>query len=710
MINFHKLSEYWDNRSSDQASAQSLLDRWNLVVKRTFDIVAAFVGLILLSPLFLLAWIAIKRDSPGPAFYRGPRVGKHGKNFQILKFRTMYESPESHEGPRLTCAQDDRITPLGRWLRRTKLNELPQLWNVLVGDMSLVGPRPEDPELIKAWPNDAREEILSGKPGITSPASVFYHCEENILSKNELIGMYFNDILPNKIRLDRLYVRNRSFSTDLDVIFLTLALFIPPISEAGIPETLLLFGPLSRFVHRYVSWFLIDFVTLLTAAIASAILWRTQGPYDWGPVPLLGLVLLLALLFSVVNALAGFNRILWAEATAADAFGLIVSSGFVAFLILMLNHLQYLYEILPYPALPPVLIVTIGLLAQIGFLCTRYHLRILTGISEFWLTRRSNLKGIGERVLIAGSGEGCQMANWLLRRRMFRHIFSIAGIVSTDEPKNQGMRINGCWVLGGISDLREIVARQDIGVVVCTSSNVDSQVGELLADLCKNFNVKLVFLEDLISIMQAFIGGSAGPVNDPEWLRYCAQSGMMYDWLTGISTPLLLQERLRHALSYAQRYNTHCAVLVIELEDLHAVRKVRGKIIADEFLKCVAGRLAGIKRQSDTLGRCNSKEFVLILENTSEGNVIGAVTKRILGAMAEPAVVLGETLRLNLRIRAITDLQDISALVDGGFEQMLKQQRPEPELQSGYAKYAPSGWLKAGPSSTQAARKQTGSN
>ena len=93
-----------------------------------------------------------RREGPGPVFYRGPRLGKNGRVFGILKFRTMYECPASYRGPRVTAQDDDRITPLGKWLRDTKLNELPQLWNVLVGEMSLVGPRPEDPEIVKTWP------------------------------------------------------------------------------------------------------------------------------------------------------------------------------------------------------------------------------------------------------------------------------------------------------------------------------------------------------------------------------------------------------------------------------------------------------------------------------------------------------------------------------------------------------------------------------
>ena len=118
---------------------------WKALIKRAFDILASGLGLLLLSPFLLPVALILRRESPGPILYRGPRLGRGGKPFNILKFRTMYERPETYNGPRLTARGDDRITPLGHWLRGTKLNELPQLWNVLVGDMSMVGPRPGRP-------------------------------------------------------------------------------------------------------------------------------------------------------------------------------------------------------------------------------------------------------------------------------------------------------------------------------------------------------------------------------------------------------------------------------------------------------------------------------------------------------------------------------------------------------------------------------------
>ena len=166
--------------------------------RRTLDILASGFGLLFLSPFFLLVAIILRRDSPGPIFYRGSRAGKNGSEFGIYKFRTMYEHPASYEGPCVTSSDDGRITPFGRWLRDTKINELPQLWNVLVGEMSLVGPRPEDFKIASEWPEDIRNEILSVRPGVTSPASIIFREEEKLLSSNNLMEDYLKKILPSK--------------------------------------------------------------------------------------------------------------------------------------------------------------------------------------------------------------------------------------------------------------------------------------------------------------------------------------------------------------------------------------------------------------------------------------------------------------------------------------------------------------------------------
>lgn len=216
-----------------QGSLKSAIDS---LLRRGLDIAAASVGLLCLLPIFAVIAILIRRDSPGPIFYRGARAGKDGRVFWMLKFRTMYERSESYCGPRITANGDRRVTPLGHWLRATKLNELPQLWNVLRGEMSLVGPRPEDPEIAAAWPADARAELLAVHPGITSPASILYRGEEKLLSPDSLMEGYLRDILPGKLHLERLYMRQRSLLSDLEVLFLTVMALLPRLGGQPLPR------------------------------------------------------------------------------------------------------------------------------------------------------------------------------------------------------------------------------------------------------------------------------------------------------------------------------------------------------------------------------------------------------------------------------------------------------------------------------------------
>src|SRR5690349_3953933 len=146
------------------------MKRVDSTIKRLLDVVAATAGLILLLPLFIVVAIAIKLHDGGHVFYRARRVGKDGCLFHLYKFRTMVVNAD-RQGPAVTASGDSRITPVGRWLRRTKLDELPQLLNVLVGDMSLVGPRPEDPRYVMLY-TPSQRRVLSVRPGITSAASL----------------------------------------------------------------------------------------------------------------------------------------------------------------------------------------------------------------------------------------------------------------------------------------------------------------------------------------------------------------------------------------------------------------------------------------------------------------------------------------------------------------------------------------------------------
>lgn len=192
------------------------------MAKRLFDIVCAGIGLLLLSPLLLAVAAWVKLDSPGPVMFRQERVGRFGASFRIHKFRTMrVDAPRL--GPQITIGDDARITRSGRWLRASKVDELPQLWDVLRGAMSLVGPRPEVPRYVALYPAELRELVLSVRPGITDPASLSFRNESELLARAEDPEReYVEVVMPMKLRLAADYVRNASLGGDIRLILATL--------------------------------------------------------------------------------------------------------------------------------------------------------------------------------------------------------------------------------------------------------------------------------------------------------------------------------------------------------------------------------------------------------------------------------------------------------------------------------------------------------
>ena len=189
--------------------------------KRVLDCVSSATGLLVLLPLFALVALSIKLTSRGPVFHRQMRVGKDGHLFPILKFRSM-NGVASKMSPGITVSGDKRITRLGMILRRYKIDELPQLWNVLRGDMSLVGPRPELPKYVEVY-SPEQKLVLCVRPGITDLASLAYRHEEEILSRYEdPEHVYRMEILPDKLAQNLGYIRSISFRTDLRIIFATM--------------------------------------------------------------------------------------------------------------------------------------------------------------------------------------------------------------------------------------------------------------------------------------------------------------------------------------------------------------------------------------------------------------------------------------------------------------------------------------------------------
>lgn len=192
--------------------------------KRAFDLVVSGVALVILSPLFLIISLAIKVSSPGPVFYRASRVGREGTLFRLYKFRSMVVDADK-SGPGITTAHDKRITPIGKFLRRSKLDELPQLLNVFRGEMSFVGPRPEDQRYVTLYTPEQRG-VLTVRPGLTSLASVCYRHEEALLIGANWEDVYIHQIMPEKLAIDLEYIQRANIIYDLRIILRTfVALF-----------------------------------------------------------------------------------------------------------------------------------------------------------------------------------------------------------------------------------------------------------------------------------------------------------------------------------------------------------------------------------------------------------------------------------------------------------------------------------------------------
>ena len=647
-------SQAYSNRTNFIQNSYS--DHLNLLyqvgrsgVKRTFDFTLALVGLIILAPVFTYIAILIKRDSPGPVFFWGSRMGRNGQPFKILKFRTMYERIESYQGPPVTADKDSRITPLGHWLRDTKINELPQLWNVLIGDMSIVGPRPEDVEISRSWPQDAFEEILSMRPGITSPTSVLYHDEEKLLSQDNLMVDYLKRILPDKIRLDRIYVRHHSFFSDLDVIFWTIAVVLPQLSKATIPERYLFAGPISRLIHRYVSWFLIDFLVSLVVAYLASLIWGSGLKTHFGTEYLSAIALSLAFFFSSFNSLMGLNRVLWSKATVDDGVRLIFSNVLMMLVLWTLNYFQSIKHWFSLSPLPTSMIPFIVLVAGLGFLLVRYRLRLLSSTARRWVNWRQGTSDIGERVLIIGLGEGNKIANYLLRQETFRTAFSVVGTVDNNNPAQHGMRVSGNWILGGIRDIPALIKRYDIGMILSTNPHAEAE-NEQILEICQLSHTRLIFLDDLLSMTTQQVTRPQGQVGSQLWSEGHLEYKAMHDVVTGLPNRYLLQDRVKQAFTYAKRYGTRPALVFIEISTMAKIDETLGHTITHEVLRVVADQLKKCKRESDTLARFGFDKFAVLLENLPSEHEIEIIMERICAALSNPFRVAEHEILLQARI------------------------------------------------------------
>jgi hypothetical protein len=360
----------------------------------------------------------------------------------------------------------------------------------------LVGPRPEDPSIVKTWPRDIWEEVLSVRPGITSPASVQYRNEESLLSASSVMQKYMKELAPDKMRLDQLYVRYRSLWLDIDILLWTILLLIPKLKAVALPEQLLFVGPVTRLIRRHMSWFTIDLLVTFVSIGFTGLVWRSFGPLDVGWPMAVGMALGFALLFSLCGAIFGVNRVDWAEAADSDIYDLlppwILATLLAVFINLIMGHF------------PTELVLAASFLALLGFIVVRYHVRLITGFLNRIILYQTGVKAARERVLIIGSGPTAQLANWLFAHPVNANRFWVVGFVDNDLFK-QGMRIYGVSVLGTCKDFSKLIEKYDIGVIVLTDLKNTTTEIQAIVDQCKMTAARFVVIPDIFETLNVGI-------------------------------------------------------------------------------------------------------------------------------------------------------------------------------------------------------------
>jgi FlaA1/EpsC-like NDP-sugar epimerase len=268
----------------------------------------------------------------------------------------------------------------------------------------------------------------------------------------------------------------------------------------AVPQHMLYWGPVSQIMNRYLSWLVVDSLVALAAVAVSGVIWRLSRPLDVG----LGLAALIAvgisLAFSLMNWFLGLNRIEWSRAPASETLKLAVSTGLATVMVIYLDSLNPLHA-----PLPDAMILVAGILALFGFAVVRYRERLVTGFATRWLNLRGGIQGVGERVLIVGSGENGALAAWFLGHTSFGRAFSVVGIVD-DDPHKQGMRIDGHPVLGTTAAIPDLVEKRDVGLVLFTIDNIHPLQRARILSACEHTAARMVVLPTILDDLKKGMG------------------------------------------------------------------------------------------------------------------------------------------------------------------------------------------------------------
>jgi lipopolysaccharide/colanic/teichoic acid biosynthesis glycosyltransferase len=432
------------------------------MLKRGFDIILSFVGLILLCPVSVVIAVLIKLDSKGPVFYRQIRIGRDGKPFQMYKFRTMMEV-DHWAGPPLSPRNDPRVTTIGSILRRTKLNELPQLMNVLIGDMSFVGPRPEVPEFVKLY-DDEEKRILCVRPGIVGPSQILMRNEEELYEKEvKLERHYVDHIMLDKVKIDLEYVDNRSFWTDLGYLLRGVAITITgAISRRHLFENV-------EQIELFVCDFFVSALAYFLAyylrfegelpAIENAILLQTV-PY---------VVVIRLGVFLYFGVYATLPRFLSSDEVIQIVKGATIGSMLIVLVTFLVGERGH-------PRSVFVIDWLVLLFIMLGY-------RVLFKVIRRY--QSDNRRSVEEDLLIYGAGG---MGDLALRYMRMRGGSRVVAFVD-DDPRKMRKSFQGVKVLGTRYDIESLVKLYRIDHVLIAPDNNDVEDINHIKALCEKAGV-----------------------------------------------------------------------------------------------------------------------------------------------------------------------------------------------------------------------------
>lgn len=642
-------------------------------VRRGLDILVSGLGMILFLPAYLLILFMIKRDDRGKAIVTDERVGMHGRRLKIRKFRTTVDENELDSGLGALAVDELRITRFGRFLREMKLDELPQMWNVFVGDMSLTGPRPDDPKIVEDWPDEIRQEILSVRPGLTSPASILYRNMENLLSAGSMTERNLRDILPSRLRLDLIYLRNRNLLSDLDVVFWTAATLLPGLrpSMPGYqpPEQ----GWFARFSHRPSFWFCVDFLVSAVAVAVAGGLQRLIGPLHIGLAGAVGIGLIISLLYSLTNFFMGVDRITWDKATAGDALDLAIFNGVVILLLFIGNR------VLPGEGLLPVFFIfASGVLCFSGFVLARYQLRLISGLAGRWIALRGRgFDQFGERMLILGAGETGRFVIDLLRNGPLSQAYNLVGIVDDDQNK-WGSRINGLEVIGSTNEIPGLVYSHDVGLVLFAINEIQPAEMERITDLCRHIGVRIIRLPEVMERLGSYFTKDEG---EREVLVGKVLQDTSRDRLTGAYNRQSFTVIMKRELAENVRYRQTCSLIALEVRYLWPDGAARSRGITAQVLQVVAERAAKNIRDIDILGRYGENELTILLPKTDQASANRLAERLHKELTATPVWTDRGPLNVSLGIAVLApagENKNASAWLEKAFEEVRRSALIEP--------------------------------